>query len=261
MKTTTKEHSSRRRKILVTNDDGYYSDGISALSQELAKLADIFIVAPDREQSASSHSLTLNRPLRLQKLTPNKYATDGTPTDCVMLAIHLLFKHKKPDMIISGINHGGNMGDDVTYSGTVAAAIEGSILQVPSLAVSMSNYKPGLSMARAAKFVASLVKKYDELGLNSSTFLNINLPADNGKPYRKFEFTQLGFRQYKDIVINKTDPRGKPYYWIGGRPTWKSTKGSDFEAVQRGVVSITPLRLSFTDEATLSRISASGFKL
>ena len=250
-----------KKKILITNDDGYYSDGIKTLFKELSKKHDVFMVAPDREQSASSHSLTLNYPLRLHKIDEIRYVTDGTPTDCVMLAIHLLFKNKKPDMIISGINHGANMGDDVTYSGTVAAAIEGSILQVPSIAVSMANYIPGTPMINASKFVNRLVNKFDKFKLDSSTFLNVNLPLDNDKPYKKFEFTKLGYRQYNDIVIRKTDPRGKDYYWIGGEPTWKSTKGSDFEAVKRGVVSITPIKMNFTNIEMVDKLSKLDIKI
>ncbi len=250
-----------KKRILLTNDDGYFSEGIKAVYEELKKKAEVFMVAPDREQSASSHSLTLNRPLRMHHLDKHRFTTDGTPTDCVMLAVHMLFKHELPDMIISGINHGANMGDDVTYSGTVAAAIEGSIMGVPSMAVSMSNYEPGTSMIRAAKFVARLVASYHKLGLEPSTFLNVNLPRDNSKPYTKYEFTSLGSRRYKDIVIRKTDPRGKDYYWIGGRPQWKMTKGSDFEAVSRGVVSLTPTRLNFTYTEELLRLRESGCKL
>ena len=250
-----------KKRILLTNDDGYFSDGIIALYNELKKKAEVFIVAPDREQSASSHSLTLNRPLRIHPLDKHRYATDGTPTDCVMLAVHMLFKHKLPDMIISGINHGANMGDDVTYSGTVAAAIEGSIMGVPSMAVSMSGYEPGTPMIRAAKFVARLASSYHKLELDSSTFLNVNFPPDNSRAYKDFEFTSLGSRRYKDIVIRKTDPRGKPYYWIGGRPQWKMTKGSDFEAVSRGVVSITPTRLNFTHSDVLEDLKKGNFKV
>lgn len=250
-----------RKRILLTNDDGYFSDGINVLFRELKDSADVYMVAPDREQSASSHSLTLNHPLRVQKLDNRRYTTDGTPTDCVMLAIHLLFKKIRPDMIISGINHGGNMGDDVTYSGTVAAAIEGSILKIPSLAVSMVGYEPGMSMLRAARFVKQLISGHKKLNIEHSVFLNINLPADNGRPYRQYEFTSLGFRHYRDIIVHKTDPRGKPYYWIGGRPKWKSTPGSDFEAVQRGVVSISPLRLSFTDLDSLNSLKRHKPKL
>ncbi len=244
----------KQLKILITNDDGYYSDGIKALAKELSKKHTIKVVAPDREQSASSHSLTLNHPLRMTQIEKNWYTTDGTPTDCVMLAIHLLYKGKKPDMILSGINHGANMGDDVTYSGTIAAAIEGSILQIPSIAVSMANYKPGMPMERAAKFVSKVVKSYDLFNLTPETFLNINLPEDNGKAYKEYRFTKLGFRHYKDVVIHKTDPRGKSYYWIGGRPKWKITKGSDFDAVHSGQVSITPLAINFTDSEKLTEL-------
>ena len=250
-----------KKRILLTNDDGYFSNGINVLCQELQKTAEVFMVAPDREQSASSHSLTLDRPLRAHKLDSHRYAIDCTPTDCVMLAVQLFFKHKKPGMIISGINHGANMGDDVTYSGTVAAAIEGSILRIPSMAVSVANWEPGIPMIRAARFVVKLVSCYNRLKVDPATFLNINLPVDNGQPYRKYEFTTLGMRLYKDYVIHKTDPRGKAYYWIGGRPTWKTTKGSDFEAVQRGVVSITPLKLNFTDTDSLEWLGKLKLKL
>lgn len=241
-------------KILLTNDDGFFTDGINAIFKTLSKKHEVYMVAPDREQSASSHSLTLNHPLRLHKIDKYRYSTDGTPTDCIMLAVHHLFKHKKPDMIISGINHGGNMGDDVTYSGTVAAAIEGSILRVPSIAVSMANYKPETSMNRAAKFINKFVNSYHKLNLKPRTFLNINFPIDNGSDYKEFEYTSLGFRIYKDIVIDKTDPRGKPYYWIGGKPTWTSKEGTDFNAVRRGVVSISPLALNFTDSDVLEEL-------
>ncbi len=252
---------SKKKHILLTNDDGYISDGINVLFKALQKTADVYMVAPDREQSASSHSLTLKRPLRAQKLDAHRYTIDGTPTDCVMLAIHLFFKRKKPDMIISGINHGSNMGEDVTYSGTVAAAIEGSILRIPSIAVSMANWEPGASMVRAARFVVKMISSYQRFNLDPATFLNVNFPLDNGRPYRKYEFTRLGMREYKDYVIHKTDPRGKAYYWIGGQATWKTTKGSDFEAVQRGVVSITPLKLNFTDEESLQGMQEVKLKL
>ena len=242
---------SKKKRILITNDDGYMSVGINVLYKELVKTADVFMVAPDREQSASSHSLTLNRPLRMHKLDRTRYITDGTPTDCVMLAVHQVFKGHKPDFIISGINHGANMGDDVTYSGTVAAAIEGAILRIPSIAVSMVDYRHGDSMAHAARFVARLLRVYDQLGLESSTFLNVNLPRDNGQPYKRWEFTKQGLREYRDIVIEKTDPRGHAYFWIGGQPKWRRRVGTDFVAVNRGLVSITPMKLEFTDHTAL----------
>ena len=249
---------AKKSLILLTNDDGYMSDGIVTLFKTLSKKHTVYLVAPDREQSASSHSLTLNRPLRVHRLEEYRYTTDGTPTDCVMLGIHLIFKKRRPDMIISGINHGSNMGDDVTYSGTVAAAIEGAILRIPSMAVSMAQWEPGMSMIRAAKFVEKFLPTYEKLGIDPSVFLNINLPADNGRAYSDYVFTSQGFRSYRDIVIHKTDPRGKPYYWIGGWPKWKSTPGSDFAAVQRGKISITPMKLDFADQEVLMRLRKSG---
>lgn len=243
-----------RKRILLTNDDGFFSDGINALFRELSRDHEVHLVAPDREQSASSHSLTVSRPLRMHQLDRHRYTTDGTPTDCVMLALHAVYKNRRPDMIVSGINHGGNLADDVTYSGTVAAAIEGAILRIPSMAVSMANYELGMSMRLAAKFVARFVKQYHRLGLDSSTFLNINLPPDTGKPYRAYAFTGQGIRQFKDVVTQKKDPRGRFYYWIGGRPIWTSSKGSDFDAVRRGVVSICPMKLDFTDHLELKRL-------
>jgi 5'-nucleotidase len=244
----------RRRMILLTNDDGYFSSGINVLYEELSRHSDVKVVAPDREQSASSHSLTLDRPLRIHKIDKNRYVTDGTPTDCVMLGLHLLFKKRRPDMILSGINHGGNMGEDVTYSGTIAAAIEGAILRIPSIAVSMAHYEPGMSMVRAARFVSRFVEKYESLELEPSVFLNINFPPDNGRAYSKSEFTRQGVRFYKDVVVRKTDPRGKAYYWIGGQAKWKMTRGTDFEAVERRAVSITPMKLEFTDEIALAKL-------
>lgn len=249
----------KRRTILLTNDDGYFSDGLKALYQTLKRYHQVYIVAPDREQSASSHSLTLNRPLRIHKLDDHIYATDGTPTDCVMLAIHRLFKKRLPDMIVSGINHGANMGDDITYSGTVAAAIEGSICGIPSIAVSMANWEPGMRMSGVASFTARFISRFGSLHVPPSTIININFPPDPGVGradaiYNDFEFTSQGIRYYRDIIVAKKDPRGKPYYWIGGRAKWKTTKGTDFATVKRGLVSVTPLQLDFTDQAALSRL-------
>lgn len=244
----------RKRRVLITNDDGYFSDGINALFEELAATDKVIMVAPDREQSASSHSLTLNHPLRMHKLDKNHYFTDGTPTDCVMLALHLVFKDRAPDFIVSGINHGGNMGDDVTYSGTVAAAMEGAILNIPAVAVSMAGFKSGMSMKRAARFVRHLLDIYHDLNLGRGTFLNVNLPPDNGRPYRDYQITRQGNREYKDVVIQKNDPRGRNYYWIGGHPRWKKRKGSDIVAVRAGRVSITPMKMEFTDLDAVNRL-------
>ena len=256
----------KRRTILLTNDDGYLSDGLQALYKALARKHDVYIVAPDREQSASSHSLTLNHPLRIQKINEYTYATDGTPTDCVLLAIHRLFKGRKPDMVISGINHGANMGDDITYSGTVAAAIEGSICGIQSIAVSMAHWEPGMRMSSAATFTARFVSRIEQLNIAPATILNINFPADSGwgrsaSPYKQYEFTSQGIRHYRDVIVAKKDPRGRPYYWIGGRPKWKTTKGTDFATVKRGLVSITPLKLDFTDKTSLERFRQESLKI
>lgn len=240
--------------VLITNDDGIYADGINALADEIGKIADIIIVAPDREQSASSHSFTMHRPLRLNKRSDNIYTCDGTPTDCVMLGVHGVLKHKLPDLLISGINHGANMGEDITYSGTVSAAIEGSILGIPSVAVSnvsrddIKSYKP------AGQFVAKLVKQIDKLGLNNGTFLNINIPKLEKDKFSDYRFTNPGRRTYNDIVIKKTDPRGKDYYWIAGEAIWKSVAGSDYEAVSDGYVSISPLKVNFADAVGFDRM-------
>lgn len=247
---------SRKRRILLTNDDGYFSDGINALFEELSRTDDVYLVAPDREQSASSHSLTLSQPLRMHRLDRRHYFTDGTPTDCVMLALHLVLKKKYPDFIVSGINQGANLGDDVTYSGTVAAALEGAILKIPSIAVSMVGYRAGMPLKRAALFVRRLLEQFNSFDLEPGTFLNINLPPDNGKVYRRYRFTRQGNREYRDVVIRKNDPRGRDYYWIGGHPRWKTERGTDFAAIKAGLVSITPMKLEFTDFDALARLDS-----
>jgi len=178
-----------------------------------------------------------------------------------MLAIHLFFKSVSLDMIVSGINHGPNMGDDITYSGTVAAAIEGSILQIPSIAISMSDYEPDMPMTRAARWAAKLIQAFPGFELEPSVFLNVNLPPDNGRPYKDFLFTKPGMRKYKDIVIHKTDPRGKSYYWIGGKPKWQKTSGTDFVVVKRGKISISPMKPEFLDSVSLAKLHSGNIKI
>jgi len=232
------------KRILITNDDGVYSEGIRLLARALRRVAEVVVVAPDREQSATGHSLTLSRPLRLQKLEENWYAVDGTPTDCVNLAVLWLLKERPPDLVVSGINFGLNVGDDVTYSGTVSATFEGSLLSVPSIAFSQE-VAEGLSFARsagiAARFVELLLSEPD---LPRDLLLNVNFPA--GEP-RGVRFSRLGKRVYKQSVIEKVDPRGQNYYWIAGTPEWQNDEGTDHEAVHLGYVSVTPLHLDLTD--------------
>jgi 5'-nucleotidase len=227
--------------------------GLLALKKELSQLGQVWVVAPDREQSATSHSLTLQHPLRINKMGNRFYGVDGTPTDAVMLGVHAILK-RKPDILISGINHGPNMGDDVSYSGTVAAAMEGTILNIPSIAVSNVNWN-ARHFGGAAKFVRKLAKFVLKNGLPKYTFLNVNVP-DKNSVVRKFKITRLGKRVYSDVVIEKIDPRGRNYYWIGEQtPIWeKKADDTDFAAIQKGFVSITPLHLDMTDYGALERV-------
>ena len=247
-------------KILITNDDGIHAPGINMLFKELSRYHDVLLVAPDREQSATSHSLTLSQPLRLFKHGPKYYSIDGTPTDSVLLAVLRILKHKKPDMIISRINHGPNMGEDIIYSGTVAAAIEGSQLGIPSVAVSMADSKDA-DFKGAARFIRRFLKVYPELGMASSTIFNINFPGKIKDGFKDFNFTFLGSRKYDDVIIERTDPRGLKYYWIAGSPIWEKKKGSDINSIRAGKVSITPIHLHFTDGGALDRLLESKIKL
>ena len=248
-------------QIVLTNDDGIHAEGLLAVERELRKIGDVLTVAPDREQSASSHSLTLERPLRLHLVGENRYTCDGTPTDCVMMAVHGILKHKLPDLLVSGINHGANMAEDVTYSGTVAAAIEGSTMGISSMAVSNIDSDNLKSYRPAAQFTARLARKFNKLNLPPRTFLSINFPKLTCDKFVKYKFTGLGNRMYKDIIIEKTDPRGRNYYWIAGEAEWKSVNGSDFEAISKGFVSISALKMNFTDTDTIENLRRLNLKL
>jgi 5'-nucleotidase len=233
-----------RRRVLVTNDDGIFSEGIKLLAESLSAVADVVVVAPDREQSATSHSLTLHRPLRIRKIEENWWAVDGTPTDCVNLGVLHLFKDDKPVLIASGINFGSNLGDDVTYSGTVSATFEGTLLGIPSLAFSQQvgehfSFEAGAGFARR---MLEEVFAADEVP--ADLLLNVNFPSGS---FTGVEFTKLGRRVYQQTVVEKRDPRGRKYYWIAGTPEWKEEKGTDFAAIDAGRVSITPLHLDLTD--------------
>jgi 5'-nucleotidase len=232
------------KRILVTNDDGIYSEGVRLLARELREIAEVIVVAPDREQSATGHSLTLTRPLRMQRLEEGWYAVDGTPTDCVNLAVLWLLKEAPPDLIVSGINFGLNVGDDVTYSGTVSATFEGSLLGVPAIAFSQE-VAEGFSFARSAALARAFVESLlAERALPRDLILNVNFPATGARGVR---FTRLGKRVYRQSVSESVDPRGRKYYWIAGTPEWQEDPGTDHEAVQTGWVSVTPLHLDLTD--------------
>jgi len=208
------------------------------------------VVAPDREQSAVGHALTLHRPLRVTTVGERRFSVNGTPSDCVNLAVLGLLP-ERPVLVAAGINHGSNLGDDVTYSGTVSAAMEGTLLGVPSMAVSQSDPETGtLDGAQAvAKLVASRVLVE---GLPGKTLLNINVPAG---PLAGIRMTRLGHRVYQEKVVRETDPRGLPYYWIGaGPPVWSEDEASDIAAVHRGMASVTPLHLDLTHHGALQRM-------
>ena len=230
-------------RILVTNDDGVFSEGIKLLASSLAAIAEVVVVAPDREQSATGHSLTLHRPLRMQQLDDNIYSVDGTPTDCVNLAVLWLLKDTPPDLVVSGVNFGVNMGDDVTYSGTVSATFEGTLLGIPSVAFSQE-VDEHFSFANAALFARRFVEVLLTEALPEDLLLNVNIPAGS---IRGVRFTRLGKRRYQQVVVEKKDPRGKNYFWIAGTPEWQEEEGTDHAAVSSGRVSITPLHLDLTD--------------
>src|SRR5262245_31361523 len=199
--------------ILVSNDDGIHSEGIAALADVLRTLGEVVIVAPDRERSAVSHSLTLHRPLRVEELGAGRYAVNGTPTDCVNLAINGILP-RRPTLVVSGINKGANLGDDVTYSGTVSAAMEGTLLGVPAIAISLIG-RTEFNFDGSAAFAARLASWVIERGLPADTLLNVNVPGTgNGVPVHGFALTRMGRRRYGDAIVEKVDPRGKKYYWI-----------------------------------------------
>jgi 5'-nucleotidase len=243
-------------RILVSNDDGILASGLRALREALRAAGhEVWTVAPDREQSASSHSITLDRPLRIRQVEGDAWAVDGTPTDCVLLAVNGILP-ARPDLVVSGINHGPNMGEDVTYSGTVAAAFEAHILRIPSIAASMKDRERG-DYEGAARTVVQLVARASEWAAGSRLLLNVNFPAGPSASWRPPRITRLGSRRYTDEVIEKEDPRGRKYYWIGGSdPTWDGDGNTDFATVHSGGVSVTPLCLALTDEDAFSRLAA-----
>lgn len=239
--------------ILISNDDGIEALGLKSLIKAFSKSHKVTIVAPDREQSATSHSLTLQRPLRVKKINKNIYSVDGTPTDCINLAVNGILD-KKPDLVVSGINHGPNLGDDITYSGTVSAAMEGTLLGIPSIAVSVVA-REKFNFNVAAEFAVYLAKIIFKKGLPPDTLLNVNVPNLPKKMIKGMAITHQGKRIYEDLVFKKHDPRGVEYYWIGGgEAKWEKSIGTDFEAIENGMISITPLHLDLTNYRALNII-------
>jgi len=233
--------------ILVTNDDGYLAGGIQALARAASTLGDVVVVAPDREQSATSHSLTLHRPVRATRRADGAFQVDGTPTDCVLLALGAL-NPERPDWVISGVNHGPNMGEDVLYSGTVAAAMEGLAAGIPSIAVSYGSFDLEHMTShrdRLRRLIRRLVGVQD---FPRDTLLNVNLPPIPGDQVKGVRVTTLGSRVFHEEIARMKDPWGREIYWIGGgRATWSGGADSDFQAVRDGYISVTPLHVDLTN--------------
>jgi len=251
MKTsTTSQKNKKKNLILLTNDDGFFSEGISILFHQLKKLTQVYIVAPDRERSATSLSLTLHHPLRVKKIKEDIYAVDGTPADCVYLAVQKLLPHK-PSLLISGLNHGPNVGQqDISYSGTVAAAIQGAFLQIPSMAVSVlpdnkGQYNFDFSALMASQLAAIILANSLPPGIS----LNVNIPPP---PIKGIKMTKLGQKRYNPEIIEKKDPRKNTYFWIGtGNPEAFGDKESDVILINEGYITLTPIHNDLTDYKSL----------
>lgn len=239
-------------RILLTNDDGIQSNGLIKLEEALKEVGDVYVVAPASEMSGASHSLTLARPLRIRQIDERHWTVDGTPTDCITLALNkILPAEEMPDICASGINHGGNLGDDATYSGTVAGALEATILGVPGLALSLVA-RENFDFREAAQFAVLAVRKVLAEGLPEGTLLNINIPAKEIKGVR---VTRQGIKNARPVISEHIDPRGKPYFWIGEEYfNTNSANGTDYNAIELGYISVTPLKSDMTDHRALTAI-------
>jgi 5'-nucleotidase len=241
--------------ILLSNDDGYTAEGLVRLAEALSRRAKVTVVAPDRDRSGASNSLTLDRPLRVSRAENGFYRVDGTPTDCVHLAITGLLD-EEPDMVLAGINQGANLGDDVLYSGTVAAATEGRFLGFPAIALSLAGENPR-HFDTAVAVALSLLDQMERKPLPSDTILNVNIPNLPLSAIRGFQSTRLGQRHKAEPVIKATDPRGRPIYWVGpAGPEQDAGPGTDFYAIRSGYVSVTPLQIDLTRHQAIAAIAA-----
>lgn len=236
--------------ILITNDDGIHAPGLAVLARELEALGDVYVYAPDRQQSAVGHGVSLHRPLRVHRLKKRWFAVDGTPTDCVMLAVRDLL-HARPNLVVSGVNPGANLGDDVTYSGTVAGAYEGMLNGLCSFAVSDVSYSPK-HLDTAARVAREVARNLLQDGLPEDTVLNVNVPDIPYEELAGAAITRMGRLRYEDEIITREDPRGELYYWIGGSlPQHVLEEGTDFEAIDQNKVSITPLHRDITNHTVV----------
>lgn len=239
--------------ILVCNDDGARSEGVAALIHHLAPLGEIVAIVPDRERSAAAHSLTLHRPLRVEEREPGFYVVDGTPTDCITLGVNALLP-SRPDLVVAGINKGANLGSDITYSGTVSAAIEGTLLNIPSFAISLVNGE-NYHFDSAGAFALRLAKHILDEGLPKDTLLNVNVPNLPWDKIQGVKVTRQGKRRFKDVIVEKVDPRGRKYFWIGGDDLgYMKMPGTDHQAIAENFISVTPLQLDLTSYPSLEEL-------
>ena len=235
-------------RVLLSNDDGVHAAGLAALAAAFPD-DEVWVVAPDREQSASSHAISLHRPLRIVEVGERRFSVDGTPTDAVYLALNHVLRGRPPDLVLSGVNHGPNLGNDVLYSGTVAAAMEGALLGVSAIAVSLAA-RPPQDFGPAAAFAAALARGIAASRSPTPVLLNVNVPPG---PVMGFRFTRLGVRTYGNEVVEKQDPRGRSYFWIGGDASHRDIPLSDCNTVfDDGLVAVTPLHLDLTHDGILS---------
>jgi len=247
--------------ILITNDDGYGAEGLKALEESLGELGTVWVIAPDREQSGQGHALTLNDPLRFHKRGPRHFIVQGTPTDCVYLGIHAILKaEEKPRLVVSGINRGFNLGDDITYSGTVAAAFEGTLMSLPSFAISQEiGADVPIDFGAAGRFARILAGEILERGMPPDTLFNVNVPRRGPRGVR---VTHQGRRIYPGGVIERVDPKGRTYYWIGGQSAdWEDDPKSDFAALAEGFVSVAPLQLDLTNYKVMDQLRSWSLNL
>jgi 5'-nucleotidase len=245
-------------RILCSNDDGIHAPGLEVLERIARQLSDdVWVVAPEHEQSGAGHSLTLRRPLRIREMGEKRYCVDGTPTDCVLLAINTIMRDQRPTIVLSGVNRGGNLGEDVTYSGTVAAAMEATVLGVPAIALSQVYDRGNVPWDCAETHGPGLIRTLCDNGWPANTLVNINFPAVAADQVTEIRASTQGRRKLGDEIVESRDPRGVPYYWIGGMRTEDSTiAGTDLNAVTQGAIAVTPIGMNMTHRPTLTEFAS-----
>ncbi len=248
-----------KARVLISNDDGIHAPGLKLLEKIMHRLArDVWVVAPETEQSAASHSLTLRRPLRIRRLSRQRFAVNGTPTDSVLLGVNQVMKGSPPDVVLSGINRGGNLGEDVTYSGTVAAAMEGALLGFPAIALSqVTDDRRRVKWGTAEHWTARVLEGLGRMTFPANVLINVNFPNLPSQAVSGVEITRQGRRKIGGTLVEGIDPRGEKYFWVGPQRTEDRYRaGTDLEAVTRGAISVTPLSLDLTHKASLKNLKA-----